>query len=126
MNTILHEIIMTAKVFNRWTPEELLQLHQELKEKKTLEEIATTHKRSAAAVTSRRKMLVEQYVSKEAKTLAEVSELLSMTEKEIQDTLDESKKKKVAKKKDSEHIIILRDVQAKLNKLIADQAVKAI
>ena len=74
----------TAKTGSRWTPEEVKQLLEEVKNSNTLKSIALAHQRTEGSINSKLLGTAASLIS-EGQNIKEVSKIVNKTEDEIKD-----------------------------------------
>lgn len=97
----------TAKAGVRWTPEEVGQLVNEIKEKSSIKKISKIHQRTEGSITAKLLSVAASYVL-EGQDIKDVAITLNLSVSDIKDQIDKNKNKKkiVIKEKDKEDDII--------------------
>lgn len=108
----------TSKAGARWTPEEITELLQEIKEKLTTSAIALKHKRTEGSIHSKLLGIAESFIINDGKDIKEVSKEVNISEAIIQEHMDKkaskpSKIKKIVIEEEEPKQIILNEEQMK-------------
>lgn len=85
-----------------WKQDEINELLNEIKEKKTISEISKNHKRSEGGITSRLKYIAANYFIDESKTIPEIVILTGLSKDSIIDAINKREYSDDRKKKRKE------------------------
>jgi hypothetical protein len=121
-----------ANMGKPWLDDEILQLLQEIRKKKTIEEIAEQHQRTIGGINSRLKELAADYHN-EGRAIEDIQKFTGLTAEQVKDAIERRRVGEIGKKRREENratgkpytqaevqpsmkdiMIVLKDVQRKL------------
>lgn len=91
----------TSAIGTLWTTDEEMMLIRSVNERKDIEDIAREHRRTVGGIRSRMKEIAVRMITKEGKTIEEVSSILLMSHQIIEEALVKRRQKESLKEKPS-------------------------
>ena len=97
-----------ANMGKAWLDEEVIQLLQEIKRKKSIQEIAEQHQRTVGGITSRLKQLAADY-HEEGRCMEDIEKFTGLTQEQITETIQRRKVGKLIRERRAEEKSIAKN-----------------